>query len=135
MYDESYDRFVDKPDQNLSTELEQNLALHPYKADYLAMASLNHNYVRKNESLSRKMLVDEETYSLINIYVRCSFLLSDGKPDSTRSLAFSNARDDKLLRYARLLFRYRHNLDGLFESCVEPSLLQPSYPDKLKKIR
>ena len=109
--------------------------MHPYKADYLAMASLNHNYVRKNKLLSRKMLVDEESYSLINIYVRCEFLLSDAQPESSKSLAFDNARNDEQLRYARLLFRYRHNLDGLVGTTIEHHLISTTITEQLKKIR
>ena len=105
------------------------MAMHPYKADYLAMANLNHNYVRKNKLLSRKMLVDEESYSLINIYVRCEFLLSDASPESSKSLAFDNARNDEQLRYARLLFRYRHNLDSLVGTTIEPALLSSTVTD------
>ena len=114
VYDSYYDNQVGLVDLTLSTELEPNLALHPFKCDYLAMAAININYLKKNMALSRKFLVDEETYSLLNVYTRCAFLLSDGKPDSSKSLEFNNVRDDKLLKFARLLFRYKHNLDELF---------------------
>ena len=122
VYDTYYDRFIEFEDRNLSTELEPNMALHPYRTDYLSIASLNLNYVRKNMTLSRKLISEEETYSLINIYTRCAFILSDNKQESSKSLEYNNARDDKLLRFARLLFRYRHNLDGLFPLKSEPTV-------------
>ena len=56
VYDQSYDRFIDLEDKNLSTELEQNMALHPYRCDYISIASLNLNFLRKNMALSRKLL-------------------------------------------------------------------------------
>ena len=100
------------------------MALHPYKTDYLNIASLNINYLKKNMALSRKLLAEEETYSLLNIYTRCAFILCDNRQESNKSLEFNNARDDKLLRYSRLLFRYRHNLDLLFDGTLEPTVSQ-----------
>lgn len=79
VYDPYYDNFIDQDDKNLTTELEPNLALHPFKTDYVSIASLNLNYLKKNMALSRKFLSDEETYSLLNIYVRCAFILCDSK--------------------------------------------------------
>ena len=122
VYDSYYDRFIDYEDKNLSTELEPNMALHPYHTDYLNIAGLNLNYLRKNMSLSRKLLQEEETYSLLNIYTRCAFILCDSKQESSKSYEFNNARNDKLLRFARLLFRYRHNLDDLFTGGLEPQV-------------
>ena len=120
VYDSCYDRFIEFEDKFLSTELEPNMALHPYRCDYLNIAGLNLNYLKKNMTLSRKLLSEEETYSLLNIYIRCAFVLCDNRQDSSKSPEFYNARNDKLLRYSRLLFRYRHNLDGLFPSTLEP---------------
>ena len=53
VYDSYYDRFIDYEDKNLSTELEPNMALHPYRTDYLNIAGLNLNYLRKNMTKSR----------------------------------------------------------------------------------
>lgn len=94
VYDVYYDRFIDYEDKNLSTELEPNMALHPYRTDYLSIAGLNLNYLRKNMALSRKLLQEEETYSLLNIYTRCAFILCDSHQESSKSLEFNNARDD-----------------------------------------
>jgi hypothetical protein len=69
---------------------------------------------------SRKLLYEDENYPIINVYTRSAFLLCDGSPDSGQSLAFSNIRDDSLLKYARLIFRYRLNLDELFPNSFEP---------------
>ena len=121
VYDSYYDKYVDFEDKNLTTELEPNLALHPYKTDYINIAVLNLYYLKKNLSVSRKLLTEEETYSLLNIYTRCAFILCGcTEQESHKSLEFANARDDRLLRFSRLLFRYRHNLDNLFVSVTEP---------------
>jgi hypothetical protein len=68
---------------------------------------------------SRKILYDDEAYPIINAHTRSAFLLSDGGGDASKSLQFSNVRDDVLLNYARLIFRYRLNLDDLFPSSHE----------------
>lgn len=122
VYDPYYDRYIELEDGSLSTDLEPNIAMHPFRCDYLNIAGLNLNYLKKNMQLSRKLLAEEETYSLLNIYTRCAFILCDSQQESSKSPEFYNARNDKLLRYARLLFRYRHNLDNLFEGIVEPAV-------------
>lgn len=71
---------------------------------------------------SRKVLYEEEIYPMINVHTRAAFLLSDGSPDSGKSLHFSNIKDDAMLRFTRLIFRYRLNLDDLFQNCNEPPL-------------
>ena len=120
VYDSYYDRFIDFEDKYFTTELEPNMALHPYRCDYLNIAGLNLNYLKKNITLSHKLLSEEQTYSLLNIYIRCTFVLCDNRQDSSKSPEFYNGRNDKLLRYSRLLFRYRHNLDMLFPGGLEP---------------
>ena len=120
VYDAFYDKFIDFEDKNLMSDLEPNLALHPYKTDYINIAGINMYYLKKNMDVSRKMLADEETYSLLSIYTRCAFILCGSEQESHKSLEFTNARDDKLLRFARLLFRYRHNLDNMFPISSEP---------------
>lgn len=71
-------------------------------------------------TIARKLLSDEETYALKNIYTRCAFLLSDGLPDMALNLNYNNIRDDQNIKIARLLFRYRWNLDNLFPKKLEP---------------
>ena len=75
IYDAYYDKYIEYEDKNLTTELEPNLALHPYKTDYVNISGLNLYYLKKNLAVSRKMLSEEETYSLLNIYTRCAFIL------------------------------------------------------------
>ena len=75
---------------------------------------------------SRKILYDDEAYPIINAHTRSAYLLSDGSGDASKSLQFSNVRDDTMLNYARLLFRYRLNLDDLFPSSSEPVILEQS---------
>lgn len=134
VYDNYYDKFIDLEDKNLTTELEPNLALHPYKTDYINTAGLNLYYLKKNLAVSRKLLSEEETYSLLNIYTRCAFILcGSAEQESHKSLEFANARDDRLLRFARLLFRYRHNLDELFEPAAEP-VCTTAFADYEKKL-
>ena len=50
VYDEKYDQFIDMPleDLGLTTEVEPNLAMHPYSTNYLFITQMNVNYVRKN---------------------------------------------------------------------------------------
>jgi hypothetical protein len=71
-------------------------------------------------TIARKLLFDEETYALKNIYTRCAFLLSDGLPDMALNLNYNSIRDDQNIKIARLLFRYRWNLDNLFPKKLEP---------------
>jgi hypothetical protein len=72
---------------------------------------------------SRKILYDDEAYPIINVQTRSAFLLSNGGSDASKSLQFSNVRDDTLMFYTRLLFRYRLNLDELFPPSFEPAIL------------
>lgn len=72
---------------------------------------------------SRKILYDDDAYPIINAHTRAAFLLTDGGSDASKSLQFSNVRDDVMLIYARLLFRYRLNLDELFPQTFEPAVL------------
>ena len=129
VYDECLDKYVNVHENQLglTVEVEPDLGLHPYRANYLHIADLNINYVRKNLFEARRFLKDEENYSFRNIFERSSVLLSDAGLASEESLTFNLARNDKNLRLARLIFRYRHNLDGLFpikEGHPEP---EPSY--------
>ena len=56
VYDPYYDGYINYEDKNLTTDLELNLALHPYKTDYLSISGINLNYLKKNMMLSRKLL-------------------------------------------------------------------------------
>ena len=56
VYDPYYDTHIEVEDKNLTTELEPNLAFHPFRTDYLSIATLNLNYLKKNMALSRKFL-------------------------------------------------------------------------------
>lgn len=134
--DSRYDEFIDAgyDKLGLTSDVEPNLGLHPFSTDYIKITNLNLNYTRKNLTESRKLLLEEETYAFINIYTRCQFLLSDGEHDSSKSLAFSNARDDLQLRFTRLIFRYRLNLDECFEARVEPQAL-PQVESKRRSSR
>ena len=69
---------------------------------------------------SRKQLMDEESYRLVNIFTRCAFILSDGGVDANYELDYTYARGDYALKLARLVFRYRLNLENLFETKQEP---------------
>jgi len=116
VYDPFYNEFIDMSAEKMgmTSELEPHLGFHPYSTDYNKIYSLNYNYACKNLSEARKFLHDEETYALINIYTRCSFLLTDGGTDSSKSIDYNNGRDDDNLKLARLIFRYRLDLDELF---------------------
>jgi len=116
VYDERLDRFIDlKPDElGLTSDVEAELAGHPYCTDYIKLANLNLNYVKKNLTEAKRFLKDEESYPYRNIFERCSVLLSDAGEQSAASITYNLARNDNNLRLARLIFRYRNNLDELF---------------------
>lgn len=129
VYDQKYFEFViyknlDQFNLSLTLDLEPNLGLHPFQTDYIKVSLLNLNYAKKNMDESRKVLYEEEIYPMINVHTRSAFLLSDGLPDSSKSLHFSNIKDDQHLRLARLIFRYRLNLDELIPMGNEPAVYE-----------
>lgn len=104
-----------KPEEfGLTSDVEAHLACHPYSTDYLKLANLNLNYVRKNLTEAKRFLKDEESYAYRNIFERCSVLLSDAGEQSAASITYNLARNDPNLKLARLIFRYKNNLDKLF---------------------
>lgn len=131
----------------LTSEVEHNLGLHPYCADYLKISNLNLHYVKKNLKEAQKFLRDEESYAYRNIYDRCHFLLYDsstggamnGSPtvglqsqsllwsSSQGSKAYNLAKNDTNLKLARLIFRYRNGLDSLFPPKLEPYPMHPVF--------
>ena len=50
VYDEKYDQYVDMQieELGLTSEVEPHLGFHPYSTNYLLIALLNINYVKKN---------------------------------------------------------------------------------------
>ena len=129
VFDPKYFEYISKKsledyDLNMALDLEPNLGLHPYQTDYMKLALLNLNYAKRNMDDSRKVLYEEEIYPIINVHTRAAFLLADGRPESSKSLQFSNIRDDMMLRYARLIFRYRLNLDQCFPIQNEPAVFE-----------
>ena len=115
-------------------DFEPNLWLHPFNTDYIKLTNINVHFARKNMNESLKFLIEDEVYPLINVHTRAAFLLSNGGPDSSKSLHFSNVKDDICLRYARLIFRYRLNLDELLEPCIEPPVYEGTYKEALNEI-
>jgi len=116
----------------ITSDYEPHLAYHPFITDYIKLVGLNINYTKKNQALARKQLFDEESYGMINVYTRSSFLLTDGLPDMAKNLHYSNIRDDFMLRLARLLFRYRLNLDNLFPKKVFARFNSEAFEAELK---
>lgn len=116
VFDERLDKYIDMDfkELGLTVEVEAHLGLHPYRANYLQIANLNINFVRKNLFEARRFLKDEENYAFRNIFERCSVLLSDAGMASEESLTYNLARNDKNIKLTRLIFRYRNNLDKLF---------------------
>ena len=96
VFDERLDKYIDyKPeDYGLTTEMEINLATHPYSTDYLVLSNLNLNYVKKNLVESKKFLKDEESYSYRNIFERSSVLLSDAGEQSDMCITYTLSRND-----------------------------------------
>lgn len=96
----AYDSILDKyigmsaEDLGLNSEVELNLAAHPFSTDYLRLTNLNLNYVRKNLLEAKTYLKDEESYGYRNIFDKCSVLLSDAGDDSEQSITYNLARND-----------------------------------------
>lgn len=113
VYDARLDRFVDlKPDElGLTSDVEVHLAAHPHSTDYVKLANLNLHYVKRNLAEAKRFLKDEESYGYRNVFERCSVLLSDAGEQSAASITYNLARNDANLKLARLIFRYRNNLD------------------------
>jgi hypothetical protein len=63
---------------------------------------------------AKKFLKDEESYGYRNILERASVLLSDAGYFSKEDLYFNLARNDQNIKLARLIFRYKNNIDQLF---------------------
>jgi hypothetical protein len=103
----------------LTSEVEPNLGFHPYSTNYLHISLMNINYVRKNLKEAQKFLRDEESYAFRNIFDRCFFLISETN-DNLHFKAFNLAKNDTNLKLTRLIFRYRYNLDDLFDLKPEP---------------
>ncbi len=123
VYDEKYDGYIEMSTEELgmTSEVEPNLGYHPLSADYLKISNLNINYVRKNLKEAQKFLKDEESYAYRNIFDRCYFLLCDSTDETAlQSKAYNLAKNDSNLKLARLIFRYKNNLDQLFPSKLEP---------------
>ena len=121
VFDSVLDKYigVDAGALGLTSDVELHLAAHPYSTNYLRIANLNLNYVKKNLLEAKRFLKDEESYAFRNIFERCSVLLSDAGDASEESVTYNLARNDKNLKLARLIFRYKNNLDQLFDSKAE----------------
>lgn len=134
VYDARLDKYIDlKPEElGLTSEVEAHLAAHPYSTDYLRLTKLNLNYVRKNLAEAKRFLKDEESYAFRNIFERCSVLLSDAGEQSAASITYNLARNDANLKLARLIFRYKNNLDTLFPSKAEPPERGPPDPERVR---
>jgi hypothetical protein len=133
VYDARLDGFIEaKPEAlGLTSEVEPHLAYHPYSTDYLKLANLNLNYVKKNLNEAKKFLKDEESYAYRNIFERCSVLLSDAGDRSEASITYNLARNDSNLKLARLIFRYRNNLDLRYQPRLERPPPPPSYREQM----
>lgn len=112
------DKFIDLSSEELglNSDVEYNLAAHPYSTDYLKLTNLNLNYVKKNLFEAKKFLKDEECFGYRNIFDKCLVLLSDAGDKSENSITYNLARNDQNLKMARIIFRYRCNLDKIFKS-------------------
>jgi hypothetical protein len=80
---------------------------------------MNANYVRKNLREAQKFLKDEECYAFRNIFDRSYFLTTEKGINDSK--VFSFAKNDSNLKMARLIFRYKNNLDELFDVKQDPS--------------
>jgi len=124
VYDEKYMIYLNKSleELGLTSEVEPNLALHPYRTNYYKISNLNPKYVMKNLKEAQKFLRDEESYSYRNIYERCHFLLCE----SSELAGFNYSKNDRNLKLARLIFRHCHAMDKLFDYKPEPQMTRRS---------
>ena len=124
VYDEKFDQYIEKNEEELklTSEVEPHLGYHPYSTNYLLITLLNINYVRKNLKEAQKFLRYEEQYAMFNIYDRCFFLVSEQNEQNPAGhlIAKNRANHDSNLKMARIIFRYRYNLDELFDFKPEP---------------
>ena len=124
VYDVKLDKYIDMSNDELglTSEVETHLAAHPYSTNYIRLSNLNQNYVKKNLNEAKKFLKDEESYAYRNIFERCAVFLSNAGESSDSSITYNLARNDQNLKLARLAFRYKNNLDKLFDSKPEPAM-------------
>lgn len=136
VYDNRLDKHVglSAEELGLTTDVEAHLAYHPYSTDYCLIATLNLDYVKKNLAEAKRFLKDEESYSYRNIFERCSVLLSDTGEQSSTSITYNLARNDSNLKLARIVFRYRSNLDQLFSNKKERPERTKLFLAKLKAV-
>lgn len=83
--------------------------------------------MKKNLKEAQKFLKDEESYPYRNILDRAYFLLSENNESLGNARAYSLAKNDANLKMCRLVFRYKNNLDDLFDYKPEP-LTSPVTP-------
>jgi len=120
VYDEKFNDFVDMSPESLgmNSEVEQNFGMHPFRTDYLLLSGLNKDYVRKNLREAQSFLKDEENYAYKNILDRSLFFMCD----SSETPQYNCSRNDKNLKLARIIFRFKRNLDLKYD--LKPAPLQ-----------
>eukprot|EP01022_Parablepharisma_sp_SALTPOND_P008410 TRINITY_DN1358_c0_g1_i1.p3 TRINITY_DN1358_c0_g1~~TRINITY_DN1358_c0_g1_i1.p3 ORF type:complete len:669 (+),score=77.24 TRINITY_DN1358_c0_g1_i1:470-2476(+) len=113
-----FDIFIEKTptELGLTVDEDQNLGFHPYRADYIAISQLRPERIRQNLKVAADILRHEESYAHENISNRAQFLLCDSFFDH----AWGLAKNDKCLNIARVIFRYRNNLDRIFAYIPPP---------------
>jgi len=118
-----FDIYIDKSpsDLKLTVEEDPNLGFHPYRADYIAISQLRPERVKQNLKVATDILRLEDSYAHMNISNRAQFLLCE----SFFEPAWGLAKNDKCLVISRAIFRYRNNLDQVFEHVVPPEPLKP----------
>lgn len=136
VYDEKYEGYLSLTAEELgmTSEVEPNLGFHPLCTDYLKVSNLNVNYVRKCLKEAQKFLKDEESYAYRNIFDRCYFLLCDAtEEEALQSKAYNLAKNDGNIKLARVIFRYKNNLDMLFDARPEPYPQSPVLRQDLRR--
>ncbi len=123
VFDAQLDKYIEKSpaELGLAADEDPNLAFHPYRADYIAISQLRPERVRQNLEVALDTLKHEESYAYSNIANRAQFLLCA----SFFEHAWGLAKNDKCLTIARFIFRYRNNLDNIFEYFAAPEPVKP----------
>jgi len=122
-----FDTYITKTEVELEMTGNENvnLGFHSYRADYIAISQLGLEEIRQNLRLAANILKHEESYAHRNISNRCQFLLCGSFFDT----AWGCSKNDTFLVIARLIFRYRNNLDNVFNIT---KIQEPIIPINLK---
>lgn len=74
VFDPNYEHYIA---DDLSSQINSNLALHPFSTNYLAIQELTVDDIKQSLWEAVDFLKDEESYGYWNVHDWCHFLLCD----------------------------------------------------------